>query len=232
MYVDVDRRGTAGCNTFAFQLGDVGVGAAIATRMWSIRVTQYACDSPVKAPDGCTQYFFDPTGTGVVKTYNFDGGQHLANQKQTICVRRERGNCRICWSTEKATDFAVSGTYSTSTGNGFTLSTKCCGYTSTAGGYDCVQIPGALKSVLNSMGSYSFVSNSRFCGRDAGLVSTDANTVKFATMDITKTICSTRTPFLIRFLSDGYEYADGAALEAMKTNAGFKLTYTQDATDC
>ena len=38
------------------------------------------------APDGCTQYFFGST-TDLVKTYNFDGGQHLASQDQNICVR-------------------------------------------------------------------------------------------------------------------------------------------------
>ena len=54
------------------------------------QITQYSCDSPNLAPDGCTQYFADPTGTGTIQTFNFDGGQHLANQDQSICIRLEQ----------------------------------------------------------------------------------------------------------------------------------------------
>ena len=72
------------------------------------QVTQYSCDFPNLAPDGCTQWYFGST-TAQVQSYNFDGGQHLANQDQNICIRRERGNCRICWATAADTDFAVSG---------------------------------------------------------------------------------------------------------------------------
>ena len=44
-----------------------------------------------------------------LQTFNFAGGQHLANQRQQICVRRERGQCKICWTTAMDTDFVVSG---------------------------------------------------------------------------------------------------------------------------
>ena len=44
-------------------------------------MTQYDCAFDNLAPAGCTQYFFGPT-SGSVQTYNFAGGQHLANQKQ------------------------------------------------------------------------------------------------------------------------------------------------------
>ena len=51
-------------------------------------MTQYACDYSNLAPSGCTQYYFGST-TASVETYNFNGGngQHLANQRQQICVR-------------------------------------------------------------------------------------------------------------------------------------------------
>ena len=60
------------------------------------------------APTGCTQYF---TGAGPahVETFNFDGGRHLANQDQTICVRRANGYCTLCWVAEAATDVQVTG---------------------------------------------------------------------------------------------------------------------------
>jgi hypothetical protein len=88
VYVGVDRSSGGGscCNDLNFQLGSSAVSTTIPNRQWSIKVTQIACDSPMRAPDGCTQYFFGDTGT--VQTYNFDGGQHLANQRQSICVRQ------------------------------------------------------------------------------------------------------------------------------------------------
>ena len=52
----------------------------------NLQITQYDCNYDNLAPDGCTQYFFGST-TDLVKTYNFDGGQHLASQDQNICVR-------------------------------------------------------------------------------------------------------------------------------------------------
>ena len=33
---------------------------------------------------------------------------HLANQNQVQCIRREKGNCRICYATSAATDFQIS----------------------------------------------------------------------------------------------------------------------------
>ncbi len=50
------------------------------------QITQYSCDYNNLAPEGCTQYNWGST-TGTVKTYNFDSGQHLANQNQNICTR-------------------------------------------------------------------------------------------------------------------------------------------------
>ena len=50
------------------------------------KISQFDCNYNNLAPDGCTQYFYG-TSTDIVKTYNFSGGQHLANQDQNICVR-------------------------------------------------------------------------------------------------------------------------------------------------
>ena len=51
------------------------------------QVTQIACNSVGRAPDGCLQYITDTTSTGIIKTFNFDQGVHLANQFQQICFR-------------------------------------------------------------------------------------------------------------------------------------------------
>ena len=85
-------------------LGTTAVGTTLATRSWSIRVTQLECGSETLAPSGCTQYFYGDT-SGTVQTYNYDGGLHLANQNQVQCIRREKGNCKICYAAVSATDF-------------------------------------------------------------------------------------------------------------------------------
>lgn len=50
------------------------------------QITQYSCNFLNLAPDGCTQYFFGAT-SDTVQTFNYVGGQHLANQDQNICIR-------------------------------------------------------------------------------------------------------------------------------------------------
>ena len=71
------------------------------------QVTQYSCDYPNLAPDGCTQYFFGET-TGTVQSYNFEGGTHLANQNQNMCIRRERGICKQVDTVKSQTKISVS----------------------------------------------------------------------------------------------------------------------------
>ena len=41
------------------------------------------------APQGCTQYFFGEDN-GKFYTFNYDGGNHLANQNQNICFRYDQ----------------------------------------------------------------------------------------------------------------------------------------------
>ncbi len=106
MYVEASEH----CNMLSFTMGATGVGANIATRAWSIKVqiiqtifflkkrkthntsfsqvSQYSCNYPNLAPQGCTQYFFGET-TSQVRSYNWNGGSgiHLASQDQTICIR-------------------------------------------------------------------------------------------------------------------------------------------------
>ncbi len=75
-----------------------------------IQVTQYSCQYTNLAPRGCTQYFFDSTANNI-QTFNYNNGNghHLAQQDQAICIRRERGNCRICYYAVAQTDFQTAG---------------------------------------------------------------------------------------------------------------------------
>ena len=88
MYVDASEA----CLTMNFHLGE---SSTTFQRTWNVRVTQFKCDYENLAPSGCTQYYFNPEGDeGVVTTYNYNNGagMHLAQQRQTICIRYMR-NC-------------------------------------------------------------------------------------------------------------------------------------------
>ena len=99
------------CVDLTFQLGTGS--RTVADPQWTIRVTQYDSGYTNLAPFGCTQYYWkedsDSDGKGTIKSYNWGGGYHLANQKQVICIRREDDQKRICYGVAIATDFAVSG---------------------------------------------------------------------------------------------------------------------------
>ena len=137
------------CNSLDFQFGNSATGiSSIATRSYSIKATQISCNSDLLAPNGCTQYYFGPGATNSVRTFNFDGGRHIEQQDQQICVRRESGMCRICWYAAALTDFATAGM------SGIALNqikaSLCCAYGADGAGatgpYDCIMIPGAQKA--------------------------------------------------------------------------------------
>ena len=107
----------------AFLLGTTSTSM----RQWSIKVSQYENTFNNLAPQvlpilnhfianlpntpnisfqGCTQYFYGST-SGIIKTYNFDQGAHLAAQRQKMCIRRESNQCRICYSIDDIADFQV-----------------------------------------------------------------------------------------------------------------------------
>ena len=63
-------------------------------------LTQISCkEAPmVQAPGGCSQYHFG--NEGVIKTFNFEGVQYLADQNYKICVRSEQGACFIGYAAD------------------------------------------------------------------------------------------------------------------------------------
>jgi hypothetical protein len=213
------------CNKLSFFLGTNAVGLAkVDTRSWSLKVTQISCFDPNIPPAGCTQYFYGANGVGTIQSYNFGATSplHLAGQHQRICIRREKGFCRMCYFAAAKTDFSISGKQTKNTG-GFiskkTTVSNCCGYgvdaKKTTHGFDCLLLPGAEKA------AGTLLLSSRACG---GLFNTKfaKSTAAAATM----TVCTRLTPFLVEFVSDNYEYS------AEKGSKGFKLSYFQDATNC
>ena len=84
-------------------------------------------------------------------------------------------------------------------------------------GYDCAIIPGASLEVpvAGRIGS-------ELCGRNQGFGIATGTTTQ-------QTVCSTRTPFQVRFVSDSF---DTAAESSVGPNLGFQLTYTQSSDNC
>lgn len=169
---------------------------------------------------------FGSDATNYVQTFNFQSGRgvgkHLANQHQQICIRREAGNCKICYSVDtRTTDIVVTGK---TTGKAGISGTMCCGYGldgagGDTGGGDCIIIPGAQLAAGIAAAAETF------CGSMMGLAviagaTADANSI---------TICSQQVPFRIEFNSDTWEKGTGAAAnqETEAGNPGFKIRYYQ-----
>ena len=90
----------------------------------------------------------------------------MADQNQNICVRRERGVCKVCWSPTAMGDFSISGETKKdmpSMEKGFNQPSVCCNYGMDGmktSGYDCVTLPGAIKCTMEMKAVQE-----RLCGR-------------------------------------------------------------------
>lgn len=216
IYFDVSQA----CHTLDFSFGQNanGVAAAVTNRRFSIHTTLIPCSSPNKAPTGCLQWFTGTSGVGQIHSFNFADGQHLGDQVQTICFRREQGNCRICFSADADTDVVLAGGMGAK--GKLSSAIECCGYGADGmkdtAAYDCLIIPGAEKAAS----PYVKVVGAAQCGRSKGLA-TGIDAAK-------ATVCSRTQPFQITFISDGIELAEDAAKEA--PTKGFQVRYFQTNT--
>jgi len=221
VYFDSDD----GCHDLNLSIGQNAIYATEpSNRQVSIKVTQVECSSYNLAPQGCDQWFYGTSGQGTVRTFNYDGGSHLANQHQDICVRRESGYCQLCWYAASLSDVDVSGVATkTAMGKQLVTTSLCCGYGTdgmkTTAGYDCIMIPGASKAT----GTNQMVPAAQ-CGGFQGLV-----TAKATSATTSKTVCTKQMPFRINFTSDGFEWTDEAKNPAApnQSDKGFKLSYYQ-----
>ncbi len=114
----------------------------------------------------------------------------------------------------------------------------CCSYAAMmtmtiSKGFDCVQIPFAMKMANGqNVGSH-------YCGNNMGLAA--GNMICCEIKDTNANSCSnnalyshvaTRTPFQLNFRSDKWETAPEAAIGGQNANNGFMLQYTMDAINC
>jgi len=226
MYVDASET----CNDLTFHISE----DSLVTPMWSIRVTQYSRDFENKAPTGCLQYHFGAS-EGVIRSFNWNGGagRHLASQNQLICIRREATRTQICYSQEGGAvinDFLIS---SGAVGDASSLqlgvlgkagSSGGCGNYGTAGSgieYDFLHIP---MPFAGGTGSLMF-QTSNFCGGALISLTTAATAITgtgATAMALNQvTLCSTSTPFQVRFVSDSGE----TVFETIQS--GFQLGFIQ-----
>jgi len=205
MYIDASEQ----CNALNFKISS---GTA---PEWRIKIMQYSKDFGNKAPSGCLQYFFG-AATGTIKSFNFDGGEHLSDQNQLFCVRRESNQCQICW-TAAADDFHVSGMSPPDAAS----ASGHVGKSNNAGGYgadgkgtnfDHVRIPSATKA---ADGAYIAGNADGFAGHTFA--------TETATGKGTATVCSRSLPFRLRFRTDGAE----ASAESKLAEKGIKMSYEQ-----
>merc|ERR1739844_555332 len=103
MYYEVGADTTS---TLGFTFGTKKAGS----RTFEIKVTQYTCDSMMRPPEGCLQYFMGTEGR--LETFNFkENLLHLASQEYSMCIRQEKGFCcthyTVCTDTNS---FTLDGT--------------------------------------------------------------------------------------------------------------------------
>ena len=105
MYVNFD----SDCVDLNFLLGS----SSGQNREWKIKISQFDSGFPNLAPAGCTQYFWGEE-ENTINSFNWNNGNgfHLADQKQVICIRREEGKSRICYTTvNDQFDINISGNF-------------------------------------------------------------------------------------------------------------------------
>lgn len=71
-------------------------GEVIGLRKWKIKISQLGCNTNYRAPQGCVQYFLEPSGT--FTSYAYQNSQMLVNQLYATCFRRNLGMCTINFS--------------------------------------------------------------------------------------------------------------------------------------
>ena len=124
-------------------------------RSWNIQVMQYEMGFVNLAPEGCTQYYYDKEDAdGILRSYNWQGGIHLADQKQVVCIRREEDKSQICYSAVEAqTDIDFSGK-----ANAAGMEASCGGYTKDGKGtfVDALMIPSLDNGYSNVCGHKGF----------------------------------------------------------------------------
>jgi len=213
------------CNKITFNMDLLHSGVM---RMWEIKVTQYdeTQDQRFLAPPGCLQW---NTGIrGEVQNFNYKdtSSTHLSSQQYSICWRRERGFCAICFAVGY---FGLSNVPqkvpSSSTGTtdwtrlaGMTDSICCSKDTDyanceTSGANDYIEITGASGPPVRD--PFVVGDGNRFCGRWLGVTPaiTPAPSFVYNAINAARTLCTIHVPFRLRV-----HFSDGEVLSSTAAN--------------
>jgi len=206
-----------------------GSSSTATTSAYTIKITQVLCNSKLKAPQGCNQYFTGASGTIETYNYNSAAGTLLADQDYSICVRPERTYCAVCyWSTT----FSLSVPNAANGNNGIDLNCGSPGINPVmlkGGGFDYIFIAdGQCDSPVSGTVTTPMKTADRYCGTEFRCLS--AVPIAGTTGTAGQTVCTMTKPFKIGVHSDGLEYADatGATPEGvLANNRGFSISYYQ-----
>jgi len=230
MYVDSSET----CNKVVFNLGLDS--ANIAKRTWMIRVTQYDStqESSFVPPTGCLQYMYGGN-IGIISSFNFKASSsfHLSNQRYSICWRRERTMCSLCFS---AGQFGLSNVPSSVNGSpwtrkgGYTDSLCCnkdnpvanCG---TSGAGDYIEFQGAQPPPAGPTTTAGL--GNRWCGRWMVLPTSDpapTPDLRYNAVNSGTTLCTKLLPFRLRVLFDDGEVISNDASKVCGTSSAAART--------
>ncbi|XP_018013365.1 uncharacterized protein LOC108670406 [Hyalella azteca] len=208
MYVDVDPNG--GNPTI-----NIDTGITSSQRNWNIKVDQIACNSPYKAPEGCTQYYTN--SSGIVESFNYvqptaaqiadaSASLHLNNLRYGICVASRSGYCSISWTKG---DTVTTNPYT------FGISGDAQGLSPTLIGTETASLTGTA----NCSADYVLIPSGEYV--DTAGVSVMAD--RFCGLGFPEqVVVSDIQPFVMYVVTDSNETGDAA-------NFGFRLQYRQNA---
>jgi len=171
--------------------------AAGATRKWEIKVAQIPCSSDYSPPDGCTQWFTEPSGT--ISDWSDVGLQDSLDYQ--ICVRQNMGYCCVEYT---ATEFMVRGPTDTTSGSANLGKAQ----SGTACSYDYISIDGA------GANCGSIVGTNKFCFDLLHYENAGAETTSIP-------VCDCTAPFVIGV------HTEELALTTAEADTGFTLNYRQ-----
>jgi len=232
--------GETSCQIASFDIG----GSTTTSRVWSIRVTQYACgDYDSSGWPGCLQYY---TGAGgVIQNFGFPttitvpgaagsavtaSVTHLNNQYYDICIRRETAMCYICYATFSERDGADAVIDQVAFGIGPSAALAASQSATDEGCVeDWLDIPGANTAAIAAIAGAETIDMARLCGRILNSVSAQAAEI---------TVCTRQLPFRVGVNFNSEEIcsvvADDMAIICEQQQfpggiIGFKMFYTQVA---
>jgi len=216
MFIDAsDQCVTA---SFAFDTSDTS-----SSRSYDIQVSQYICGDDMGGPPDCLQYYTATSGT--VASFNFPTNlnaidsttTHLSNQNYHVCFRRASGKCGLCFVPSITITTAASNVAASQSSFGVSnfLGTNADGTTATFAKSDSeadcktdfLVVPGGMLANSVTVGTVAD-GIERFCGRVWTINVIGSGTVA------TRSVCTTRRPFMIFFRTDGNEAEDSGAVGA------------------